>query len=158
MCCDTHVVPYVLCVKDASNLSILWGSLLRHPGLFRNLGLLRHLGLFLHVVRDMSFVTFVLWGGLRWVGALKLQVSFAKEPYKRDDILQKRPTILRHILIVSTPFIKWHRCHDNSSLQQNIYFTCSKRARTHTISLSLYRYLHFPKNFTKQNINNMPTI
>ena len=25
---------------------------------------------------------------------LKLQVSFAKEPYKRDDILQKRPVIL----------------------------------------------------------------
>jgi len=25
---------------------------------------------------------------------IKLQVSFAKEPYKRDDILQKRPTIL----------------------------------------------------------------
>jgi len=29
------------------------------------------------------------------VGSLKLQVSFAKEPYKRDDILQKRPIILR---------------------------------------------------------------
>jgi len=29
-------------------------------------------------------------GWLRLVGSLKLQVSFAKEPYKRDDILQKR--------------------------------------------------------------------
>ena len=29
------------------------------------------------------------------VGSLKLYVSFAKEPYKRDDILQKRP-ILRY--------------------------------------------------------------
>jgi len=29
------------------------------------------------------------------VGSLKLQVSFAKEPYKRDNILQKRPIILR---------------------------------------------------------------
>jgi len=26
-------------------------------------------------------------------GSLKLQVSFAKEPYKRDNILQKRPII-----------------------------------------------------------------
>jgi len=27
------------------------------------------------------------------IGSLKLQVSFAKEPYKRDYILQKRPMI-----------------------------------------------------------------
>jgi len=30
-------------------------------------------------------------GWLRLVGSLKLQVSFAKEPYKRDVIVQKRP-------------------------------------------------------------------
>jgi len=30
---------------------------------------------------------------LRWVGSIKLQVSFAKEPYKRDNILQKRPIV-----------------------------------------------------------------
>ena len=29
-----------------------------------------------------------------------IYVSFAKEPYKRDNILQKRPTILRSALIV----------------------------------------------------------
>jgi len=40
---------------------------------------------------------------LRLVGSLKLQVSFAKEPYKREDILQKRPIILRSVLIVATP-------------------------------------------------------
>jgi len=34
---------------------------------------------------------------------LKLQVSFAKEPYERDDILQKRLIILRGLLIVATP-------------------------------------------------------
>jgi len=32
-------------------------------------------------------------GWLQLVGSLKLQVSFAKETYKRDDILQKRPVI-----------------------------------------------------------------
>jgi len=45
--------------------------------------------------------------GLRWlwlVGSLKLQVSFAKEPYKRDDILQKRPTILSSLLTVATAY------------------------------------------------------
>ena len=33
-----------------------------------------------------------------------IEVSFAKEPYRRDDILQKRPIILRSLLIVATPF------------------------------------------------------
>ena len=42
-------------------------------------------------------------GWLRLVGSLKLQVSFAKEPYTRDDILQKRPIILRSLLIEATP-------------------------------------------------------
>jgi len=42
-------------------------------------------------------------GWLRLVGPLKLQVSLAKEPYKRDYILQKRPVILRSLLIVATP-------------------------------------------------------
>ena len=32
-------------------------------------------------------------GWLRLVGSIKLQVSFAKEPYERDAILQKTPTI-----------------------------------------------------------------
>ena len=41
---------------------------------------------------------------LRLVGSLKLQVSFATEPYKRDDILQKRPIIWRSLLIVATPY------------------------------------------------------
>jgi len=42
-------------------------------------------------------------GWLRLVGSLKLQVSFAKEPYERDDTLQKRPIILRSLLLVATP-------------------------------------------------------
>jgi len=41
---------------------------------------------------------------LRVVGSLRLYVSFAKEPYKRDDILQKRPIILRSLLIEATPY------------------------------------------------------
>jgi len=42
-------------------------------------------------------------GWLQVVGALKLYVSFEKKPYKTDDILQKRPVILRSLLIVATP-------------------------------------------------------
>ena len=44
-------------------------------------------------------------GWLRLVGSLNLWVSFAKEPYKRDDILQKRLTILRSLLTVATPYL-----------------------------------------------------
>ena len=44
-------------------------------------------------------------GWLRLVGSLELQVSFAKEPYKIDDILQKRPIILRSLFIVATPYV-----------------------------------------------------
>jgi len=46
---------------------------------------------------------FLYMGWLRLVGSLKLFVSFAKEPYKRDYTLQKRPIILRSLLIVATP-------------------------------------------------------
>jgi len=41
---------------------------------------------------------------LRLVGSLKLQISFVKEPCKRDYILYKRPTILRSLLILATPY------------------------------------------------------
>jgi len=44
---------------------------------------------------------FIVMGWLRLVGSLKLWVSLAKEPYKRDDILQKRPIILRSLLSIA---------------------------------------------------------
>jgi len=40
---------------------------------------------------------------VRFVGSIQLEVSFAKEPYERTYILQKRPIILRSLLIVATP-------------------------------------------------------
>ena len=42
-------------------------------------------------------------GWLWLVGSIKLQVSFAKELYKRDDILQKRLVIQSILLTVATP-------------------------------------------------------
>jgi len=44
-------------------------------------------------------------GWLRLGDSFKLLVSFAKEPYTRDDILQKRPMMLRSLLIVATPYV-----------------------------------------------------
>jgi len=49
-------------------------------------------------------------GWLHVAGSLKLQVSFAKEPYERDDVLQKRPMILRRLLIVSNTFMTLGMC------------------------------------------------
>jgi len=54
------------------------------------------------LVDSTSIIAAVGW--LRLVGSLKIQVSFAKEPYKKDDILQKRPIVLRSLLIVATPY------------------------------------------------------
>jgi len=49
-------------------------------------------------------------GWLRLVGSLKLYVSFAKVPYERDYILQKRPIILRSLLIVATAYpVRGHK-------------------------------------------------
>jgi len=42
-------------------------------------------------------------GRLLLVGLIKLQVSFAKEPYKRDNILPKKPIIESIPLTVATP-------------------------------------------------------
>ena len=43
-------------------------------------------------------------GWLSSVGSIKSQVSFAKEPYKRGDILQKKSIILSILLTVATPY------------------------------------------------------
>jgi len=50
--------------------------------------------------------TSMTMGWLHVAGSLKLQVSFAKEPYERDDILQKRPIIFRSLLISATPYMR----------------------------------------------------
>jgi len=73
-----------------------------------------------HVYRGVCVYTYctqhqqaLTMGRLRWVGSIKLYVSFAKEPYKRDDILQKRPTIVSILLTVATAYsrlqIRKHR-------------------------------------------------
>jgi len=48
----------------------------------------------------------IYMGWLWLVGSFKLKVSFAKEPYERDYILQKRPIFLRTLLIIATPYTK----------------------------------------------------
>ena len=59
-----------------------------------------------HILQDTM-------GCLRFVGFLKSSVSFAKEPYNRDDILQKSAMILSSLLIVATPFVNLY-CRANA--------------------------------------------
>jgi len=54
-----------------------------------------------------SLLAGVSMGWIRLLCSLKVKVFLAKEPYKRDDILQKRPRILRSLLIVATPICEF---------------------------------------------------
>jgi len=44
-------------------------------------------------------------GWLRLVGSLKSQVSFAEYPLFYRALLQKRPIILRSLLVIATPYM-----------------------------------------------------
>ena len=57
-----------------------------------------------HTRGCFAHAPFSAMGWLQLVGSFNLLVSFAKEPYKIDDILEKRPTLLRSLLIVATPY------------------------------------------------------
>ena len=60
-------------------------------------------------VYDVSVLSpFTRMGFLWLVGPIKLQVSLTKEPYKRDDILQKRPIIESILLAVATQYLYIH--------------------------------------------------
>jgi len=59
-------------------------------------------------MRQDSFVRGMGW--LRLVGSIKIWVSFAKETYKRDDILQNRPMIVSILLTVATPLASESSC------------------------------------------------
>jgi len=95
-------------------------------------------------------------GWRRLVGALKLLVSFAKEPCKRDYILQKRPMILRSILIVATPYEKkltlfffspfypFVTACTHSSLYDILLLV-------HTLSYVTFYYIPFTKHYTTYN-------
>jgi len=85
---------------------------IRHVSLMHYFcGMLYHL-----CITNVDAINVSLMGWLRLVGSIKSLVSFAKEPYKRDDILQKRPIILSILLTVATPYhlcdtcIMYHLC------------------------------------------------
>ena len=75
-------------------------------------------------------------GWLRLVGSINLQVSFAKEPYKRDDILQKRPVNSSILLTVATPYhISVRTLYDHVVSVSDCFFF-----------LAIYLYLAFSQS------------
>ena len=85
----------------------------------------------------------VLTGWLWLVGSLKLQVSFAKESHKRDYILQKRPIILRSLLIVATPYTT-SLCHGRSVFKKKkIYYSSWKN--TDGIFMFHFAFIYLPR-------------
>jgi len=70
--------------------------------------------------RDVSCLNVrLLMGWLRGVGDFKLYVFFAEHRLFYRALLQKRPIILRRLLIVATPYVShaMHATHCNSVLQ-----------------------------------------
>ena len=80
-------------------------------------------------------------------------LSLAKEPYKRDCILQKRHTILRSLLIVATPYDYSQKIPEYSRKRDIArMYTCTY-ARTHKCT-----HVHMHKNtkihvYTHTNIH-----
>ena len=75
-------------------------------------------------------ITHMYMGWLWLVGSIKLNVSFAKEPNKRDNILQKRPRMLYHIYATCIPHIYHiyttyipHVYHIYTTYTSHIYIT-----------------------------------
>jgi len=89
-------------------------------------------------------------GWLRLVGFLKLWVSFVKEPYKTDDILQKRPIISRSLLIVATPYVYAYTLQHTATHCNTIQYTVThcnmlQHAATHCNALQ-----HTPTQYITQ--------
>ena len=66
--------------------------------------------------RSMTPSLLYIWGWLRLVGSLKLQVSVAEYSLFYRALLQKRPIISRSLLIVATPQI---------TLSQKVHSYCT---------------------------------
>jgi len=58
--------------------------------------------------KDLLNVSNETMGWLRLVGSLKLWVSFAEYGMFYRALLQKRPVILRSLLVVATPYCREH--------------------------------------------------
>jgi len=84
---------------------------------------------FISLYRSLYRLQIHSMGWLRLVGSFKLQVYFAKEPYKRDYILQKRPMISRSLLIKPPHTANCAKCTVQFQKNCDIFFSISPLCR-----------------------------
>jgi len=91
--------------------------------LVTHVGVMSHTNESCHIyLTQMSRVTYkCIMGWLRLVGSLKLCVSFAEYSFFYRALLQKRPMILRSLLILATPYVTWMFALENFS---QMYESC----------------------------------
>ena len=110
--CRDEWDPY-LSVSMYNAMTVPWSSLICKDSYLKVIGIslqniVSFIGLFCkREKKDFS----VPWSILICMGLFYLdlyqnrsRLSFAKEPYKRDYILQKRPIFLRSLLLIATPY------------------------------------------------------
>ena len=102
-------------IDHTSQMSYIWVSHVTHEWVMAHTNQSRH----------TSRVTCTQLQWLQLVGSLKLQGSFAKEPCKRDYILQKRPIILRRLQIshVTHYESRAHNCTRLAYIAGRVYHT-----------------------------------
>ena len=89
----------------------------------------------------MSYINMFGTGWLRLVGSLKSSVSFAECHLFHRALLQKRPIILRSLIIVATPCT--HKDTHNIDTCAHAYTNTNTHAYTYIhLSVSRYVYIH----------------
>ena len=89
-------------------------------------------------------------GWLRLVGSIKLQVSFAKETYKRDYVLQKRPVVLSTLLTVATPYVNI-RSIEYSFTKRNLSIMYVCKSYTHIYSMHVLIHIIY-ESYTRHRV------
>jgi len=82
------------------------------------------------------------WGyyGVALVSKIDKSIGlFAKETYKRDDVVQKKPIILSILLTVATPYIYMYR-HFCAYSYIYVYIHIHIYAYTHTFIICVYMF------------------
>jgi len=82
-------------------------------------------------------------GWLWLVGSIKLQVSFAKEHYKIDNILPKRPIIVSILQTVAPPFVYTYTCISNLP-KTHFFVSCISRHTCMSVSSLKFVVIYMP--------------
>ena len=95
---------------------------------------------YIHVYLYIYLSTCICMGWLRLVGFLKLQVSFAEYHLFYRALLQKRPIILRSLLVVATPYGNARNPGTYTCICMNVYTSVYIYMYTYTYTADFWRF------------------